>query len=156
VDQHEYFHHWEQGLQRRHLWENVWFDPHYRGGTLARPIDEAELKRVNEAFTHIVRAVGLPIAVVLSDEPARAESEDFYFHYEPCADHVFALSTSKRRSSLCTHLDRWRKLRPEFLAVLERIDYHLRADRIVDALLACFDEIGTVSRLLTANPGLPR
>lgn len=148
----ELFRHWEQRLQRRHLWANVGpfgarEPPNHRGGALAWPIDEADVERVSEAFARMADATGLPVAIVLSDEPAEAESTAFYVQYEPCADHVFALSTRERRSSLCTHEARWKKQRRKLLAIQERIDAHLRADRIVDALLACVDEIGTVSRL---------
>lgn len=106
------------------------------------------------AFARVVEAVGRPVAIVLSDEPALKESMSFYVQYEPCADHVFALSTSERQSSLCTHSARWEELERELLAVQARIDHHLRADRVVDALLTCVDEIGTLSRLFPANPGL--
>ena len=151
---------WEQSLERRHLWTTIGpfgadQSSNYRGGPLAWPIDDATLERVNAAFVRVAGAVGLPLAIVLSDEPAEEDASAFYVHYEPCADHVFALSTRELRSCLCTHDERWNKLRPEFLAVQERIDRHLRDQRIVDAVLACIDEVVVVAKLLGDHPELP-
>ncbi|MCA9706315.1 MAG: hypothetical protein KDK70_10745 [Myxococcales bacterium] len=152
--------HWDKKLEPKHLWAHLGQfggeePPRRRSGRTAPSLAEGDLQRVDEAFARAAEACGRSLAIVLSEEPAEQEASAFYVHYEPAADHVFALSTSERRACLCTHYKRWEALRSEFLAVQARIDHHLQEARFIDALLACVDEVHTVSRLLRWRPWLP-